>query len=45
MHMMLIGLKKTIRAGDRIPVSLIFKNGAGGQEIVDVQLQARAAGK
>lgn len=45
MHMMPIGLKKMIRAGDGTPLSLIFINGAGGQKIVDVLLQARAAGK
>jgi len=45
-HIMLLELKQQIRAGDQVPLTLVFEHSDGRQERIDVQAQARPlAGK
>jgi len=45
-HIMLIDLKQQIRAGDHVPLTLVFEYSDGRQERIDVQVPARPlAGK
>jgi len=45
-HIMLLELKQQIRAGDQVPLTLIFEHSDGRQERLDVQAPARPlAGK
>lgn len=41
-HAMLIGLKKQIRGGDRVPLTLTFKDAGGKTEQIEVMLEAFA---
>jgi copper(I)-binding protein len=43
-HVMLMGLKQTINAGDRIPLTLTFEDAKGVRTSVDVTAPARALG-
>jgi copper(I)-binding protein len=43
-HVMLMGLKQTINAGDRIPLTLTFEDAKGVRSSVDVMAPARALG-
>ncbi|MCS6786447.1 MAG: copper chaperone PCu(A)C [Thiobacillaceae bacterium] len=45
LHLMFIDLKKPMKAGDKVPVTLVFKDGAGKEHKLDVQLDVRADGK
>jgi len=40
-HMMLLGLKAALKAGDVVPIRLVVENPAGRRETVDVQAVAR----
>jgi len=40
-HMMLLGLKAALKAGDVVPIRLVVENAAGQRETVDVQAVAR----
>ncbi len=44
MHVMLIGLKAPIKAGDKVPLTLTVKNAKGGGQTIPVLLEARASG-
>lgn len=44
MHVMLIGLKAPIKAGDRVPLTLTVKDAKGGGKTLPVILEARASG-
>lgn len=44
MHIMLIGLKAPIKAGDKVPLTLTVKNAKGGKQTLAVILEARASG-
>jgi len=45
-HIMLLDLKQQIRAGDQVPLTLVFEHSDGRQERIDVQAQAKPlAGK
>jgi len=40
-HIMLLNLKQQIRAGDHVPLTLVFEHNDGRQERIDVQAPAR----
>lgn len=40
LHAMLIGLKKQIKPGDRVPVTLTFKDGDGKEESMSITVEA-----
>jgi copper(I)-binding protein len=42
-HMMLIGLKQPVKAGDAVPLTLVVEDAAGKRENVDVRAVAKAA--
>jgi len=42
-HMMLLGLKQPVKAGDTVPITLVVENEAGKRENVDVRAAAKAA--
>jgi copper(I)-binding protein len=42
-HMMLLGLKQPVKAGDTVPLTLVVEDAAGKRENVDVRAVAKAA--
>jgi len=40
-HIMLIGLKQQVRAGEQVPLTLEFEHGDGGVQRIDVQAPVR----
>ena len=42
-HMMLLGLKQPVKAGDTVPLTLVVEDAAGKREKVDVRAVARSA--
>jgi hypothetical protein len=40
-HMMLLGLKAQVKAGDVVPISLVVEDAQGRRETVDVKATAR----
>jgi len=42
-HMMLMGLKAPVKAGDVVPISLVIEDAKGKRQTVDVQAKAAAA--
>ena len=42
-HMMLLGLKQPVKAGDSVPLTLVAEDAAGKRENVDVRAVAKAA--
>jgi len=42
-HMMLLGLKQPVKAGDSVPLTLVVEDAAGKRENVDVRAVAKAA--
>ena len=43
-HIMLMGLKRQIKAGDQVPVQLVFQTATGEKTVVDFVAPARALG-
>ena len=42
-HMMLLGLKQPVKAGDTVPLTLVIEDAAGRREKVDVRAPAKSA--
>ena len=42
-HMMLLGLKAPVKAGDTVPLTLVIEDAAGQREKVDVRATAKSA--
>ncbi|RTL44216.1 MAG: copper chaperone PCu(A)C [Burkholderiales bacterium] len=43
-HVMLMGLKQPMKAGDVLPLSLVVENAAGQRETIEVKAEVRAVG-
>jgi copper(I)-binding protein len=43
-HVMLMGLKQQLKAGDSVPLTLVFESQGGKREAVEVQAEVRALG-
>jgi len=44
-HLMLMGLKKPVTAGEALPLTLVFEGKGGKRQTVEVKAEARALGK
>jgi len=43
-HLMLMDLKQQVKAGDTVPLTLVFEDKAGKRESVEVKAEVRALG-
>lgn len=43
-HLMLMDLKKQVKAGDSVPLTLVFEDKAGKRETVEIKAEVRALG-
>jgi hypothetical protein len=44
LHLMLIGVSRPLKAGDKLPLVLTFEVPGGGKSVLQVEAEVRAAG-